>query len=105
MKDAYSFHSSDEEFKEYYEGMKKVYLKIFERLGLASDTYIAQADGGTFTDKYSHEFQVKLAIGEDFLFLDNMSKECFNKEVTPSMIPVLNISDEKLLERQDMYAP
>ncbi len=105
MKDAYSFHSSNEDFEKYYEGMKKVYLKIFERLGLASDTYIAQADGGTFTDKYSHEFQVKLSIGEDFLFLDNMSKECFNKEVTPSMIPVPNVSNEKLLERQDMYAP
>jgi prolyl-tRNA synthetase len=32
MKDAYSFHSSDSEFVEYYEGMKKVYLKIFDRL-------------------------------------------------------------------------
>jgi len=32
MKDAYSFHISDEEFEEYYEGMKKVYMKIFDRL-------------------------------------------------------------------------
>ncbi|MDF1682298.1 MAG: hypothetical protein P1U46_00550 [Patescibacteria group bacterium] len=32
MKDAYSFHISDEEFVSYYEGMKKVYMKIFDRL-------------------------------------------------------------------------
>lgn len=105
MKDAYSFHSSDEEFKEYYEGMKKVYLKIFERLWLGNDIYIAQADGGTFTDKYSHEFQVKLEIGEDLIFLDPLSKECFNKEVTPSMISTPNKSDAILLEREDIYAP
>jgi prolyl-tRNA synthetase len=32
MKDAYSFHSSDEDFVKYYEAMKKVYLRIFERI-------------------------------------------------------------------------
>jgi prolyl-tRNA synthetase len=62
MKDAYSFHIDDVEFSEYYEGIKKVYLKIFERLELLSDTYVTLADGGVFTDKYSHEFQVVLPI-------------------------------------------
>jgi len=32
MKDAYSFHIDQKEFDEYYEGMKKVYMKIFTRL-------------------------------------------------------------------------
>jgi prolyl-tRNA synthetase len=45
MKDAYSFHISNEEFEEYYEGMKKVYMKIFDRLDLLKDTYITLADG------------------------------------------------------------
>jgi prolyl-tRNA synthetase len=62
MKDAYSFHLKDEEFVEYYEGMKKVYMRIFDRLDLLKDTYITLADGGVFTDKYSHEFQVVLPI-------------------------------------------
>jgi prolyl-tRNA synthetase len=44
MKDAYSFHLTDEEFVEYYEGMKKVYMRIFERLELLDDTYITLAD-------------------------------------------------------------
>ena len=81
MKDAYSFHSSDEEFVEYYEWMKKVYLKIFERLGLGEDTIIALADWWTFTDKYSHEFQVKLDIWEDTIYKCKSCGTWHNEEV------------------------
>lgn len=81
MKDAYSFHSSDEDFVKYYEAMKKVYLRIFERIWLWEDTVIALADWWTFTDKYSHEFQVKLPIWEDEIYI---CKNCWlghNKEI------------------------
>ena len=81
MKDAYSFHSSDEEFIKYYEWMKKVYLKIFERLGLWEDTVIALADWWTFTDKYSHEFQVKLDIWEDDIYICKSCGLGHNKEI------------------------
>ena len=33
MKDLYSFHATQEDLDEYYEGLKAAYLKIFERLG------------------------------------------------------------------------
>ncbi|USN58182.1 MAG: hypothetical protein H6767_07830 [Candidatus Peribacteria bacterium] len=62
MKDAYSFHANDEDFKDFYTKMTEVYMRVFHRLGLGEDTVIAVADGGTFTDKYSHEFQVRLGI-------------------------------------------
>ncbi len=81
MKDAYSFHSSDEDFVKYYDWMKEVYLRIFERIGLWEDTVIALADWWTFTDKYSHEFQVKLPIWEDEIYI---CKNCWlwhNKEI------------------------
>jgi len=81
MKDAYSFHSSDEDFVKYYEWMKKVYLKIFERLGLWDDTVIALADWWTFTDKYSHEFQVKLPIWEDDIYICKHCGLGHNKEI------------------------
>jgi prolyl-tRNA synthetase len=32
MKDAYSFHETNEGFEKYYEGMKKVYMNIFDKL-------------------------------------------------------------------------
>jgi prolyl-tRNA synthetase len=104
MKDAYSFHADNEDFVQYYEWMKQVYMNVFTRLWIAKDIYIAQADWWTFTEKYSHEFQIKLDIWEDVIFLDPKSKECFNKEVTPCTIPTPNISDDTLLERQDKEA-
>ncbi len=104
MKDAYSFHADNEEFVQYYEWMKEIYMNVFTRLWLEKDIYITQADWWTFTEKYSHEFQIKLDIWEDVIFLDPKSKECFNKEVTPCIIPNPNISDDKLLERQDIEA-
>lgn len=81
MKDAYSFHLTDEEFVEYYEGMKKVYMKIFDRLWLLADTYITLADWWVFTDKYSHEFQVVLPIWEDEIYICDNCGTSHNKEV------------------------
>ncbi len=81
MKDAYSFHLTDEEFVEYYEWMKKVYMKIFDRLDLLKDTYITLADGWVFTDKYSHEFQVVLPIWEDDIYICDNCNTAHNKEV------------------------
>lgn len=81
MKDAYSFHIEDEKFSEYYEGMKEVYMKIFNRLGIGADTHITLADGGVFTDKYSHEFQTVLPIGEDDIYICDHCGTSHNKEV------------------------
>ncbi len=81
MKDAYSFHSSDEDFVKYYEWMKKVYMRIFERIWLWEDTVIALADGWTFTDKYSHEFQVKTEIGEDTIYICEKCDTAHNEEI------------------------
>ena len=81
MKDAYSFHIEWWDFDEYYEWMKKVYMKIFDRLGLASDTYITLASGWDFTEKYSHEFQVVLPIGEDDIYICDSCGTSHNKEI------------------------
>ncbi len=62
MKDLYSFHTDEEDFKKYYEIVKKAYEKIFKRLALkAIET---QASGGAFS-KVSHEYQVLTDAGED----------------------------------------
>ena len=81
MKDAYSFHIDDAKFSHYYEGMKEVYMKIFHRLGIGADTHITLADGWVFTDKYSHEFQTVLPIGEDDIYICDDCWTSHNKEV------------------------
>lgn len=102
MKDAYSFHLTNEGFEEYYEWMKKIYMSIFERLWLWKDTYITVADGWVFTDKYSHEFQTVLPIWEDTIYIDDTTWESFNQEVAPSKIWIENISDIEMFEKQDI---
>ncbi len=81
MKDAYSFHATDDDFVEFYEKMKQAYMRVFTRLWLWNDTFIAEADWGTFTDKFSHEFQVRLDIWEDEIYKCNSCNACFNKEI------------------------
>jgi len=68
MKDFYSFHESKADLEKFYEKMKKVYLKTFNRLGLKS--IVVEASGGTFS-KYSHEFQVLNPNGEDEIIYCN----------------------------------
>ena len=62
MKDLYSFHTTEEDFEEYYKIMRKVYMNIFKRLGL--DAIETEASGGAFSE-FSHEYQVLTTAGED----------------------------------------
>ncbi len=66
MKDGYSFHPGEEDFKVYYEQMKRVYTKIFERMGLK--TVAAESDNGYIGGEYCHEFIVESEIGESKYF-------------------------------------
>ena len=84
MKDLYSFHTSEEDLKTYYEESKKVYTQIFEELGLGADTMITLASGGDFTKDYSHEFQTRCESGEDTIYLNRTSGIAYNKEVMPA---------------------
>jgi len=65
MKDLYSFHTSEEDFWDFYERSKTAYLAVYRRCGL--DAMVVEASGGVFS-KYSHEFQVATEYGEDIVF-------------------------------------
>lgn len=67
MKDAYSFHRNEEDFKKTYEEMKKVYSRIFERMGMK--TTAVEADNGYIGGEYSHEFIAESEIGESRYFI------------------------------------
>lgn len=45
MKDAYSFHRSQEELDNYFEVMHAAYDRVFDRLGIADSTYYTFASG------------------------------------------------------------
>lgn len=95
MKDAYSFHRDIADFDLFYADIKKVYMRVFERLWLGSDTVIADADGGAISDKNSHEFQTFLPVGEDIIVQDS-SGYCYNLELA-SGVPDDKNSSEAVL--------
>ena len=104
MKDAYSFHADIKDFEEFYEGVIKAYNKIFERLGIAKDTVMADADWWAISDKNSHEFQTFLDIWEDVIVMDS-SGYCYNLELASGIADEKNISEkEEKLEIIDSVA-
>ena len=80
MKDLYSFHKDEKDMLAYYEKMKSVYKKTFERMGL--DAILTDAAGGTFS-KTSHEFQVVCESGEDEIIYCPGGDFSANLEVSP----------------------
>lgn len=85
MKDAYSFHASDECLNETYERMHTAYNKIFSRLGL--DFRPVRADTGSIGGALSHEFHVLAQSGEDDIAFSNVSDFAANVELAEAVAP------------------
>lgn len=63
MKDAYSFHATDDSLDATYIDMHAAYSRIFEACGL--DYTVVEADTGTIGGSSSNEFMVVAQTGED----------------------------------------
>ncbi|MCW0459189.1 Proline--tRNA ligase [Xanthomonas sacchari] len=85
MKDAYSFHISDEDLAREYENMKAAYTRIFTRLGLQFRA--VQADSGDIGGDASQEFHVLAASGEDSLAFSTGSDYAANVEAAVAAAP------------------
>lgn len=85
MKDAYSFHLSDESLDETYEKMHQAYTNIFNRLGLNFRPVLA--DTGAIGGAKSHEFQVLADSGEDDIVFSNASDYAANIELAEAVAP------------------
>lgn len=68
MKDAYSFHATEEDFKKEYQNMMDTYTRIFTRFGL--QTVIVESDNGYIGGEYCHEFVVESEAGESKFLTD-----------------------------------
>lgn len=102
MKDAYSFHASEESLDEKYEDMKQAYTNIFTRLGL--DFRAVIADGGSIGGTGTHEFMALSEIGEDTIAYSETGSYAANIE----MAEVLNDyvkSDEPLQDIEKIATP
>ena len=84
MKDAYSFHSTEESLQETYDVMYDTYTNIFNRLGLEFRAVIA--DSGAIGGSSSHEFHVLADSGEDAIAVSDQSTYAANLEKATSLI-------------------
>ncbi|WP_313653183.1 proline--tRNA ligase [Pantoea sp.] len=85
MKDAYSFHVSQESLQETYDAMYRAYSQIFSRMGL--DFRAVQADTGSIGGSASHEFQVLAQSGEDDVIFSTESDYAANIELAEAVEP------------------
>ncbi len=80
MKDAYSFHSSQECLEKYYQRCHEAYVRIFKRIGLKQCLSIL-SDSGMMGGAVSHEFMAIADCGEDTIFASPDGSYRANREV------------------------
>ncbi|ETS98216.1 proline--tRNA ligase [Providencia sp. PROV188] len=97
MKDAYSFHTSQESLQETYDAMYQAYSKIFTRIGF--DFRAVQADTGSIGGNASHEFQVLAQSGEDDVVFSTESDFAANIEFAEAVAP----SVQRAAPSQEMH--
>ncbi len=85
MKDAYSFHTSQESLQTTYDDMYAAYSAIFTRIGL--DFRAVRADTGSIGGSSSHEFQVLADSGEDDIVFSTESDYAANIEMAQALAP------------------
>ncbi len=68
MKDAYSFHTSQEDLEKYYAVMANSYDRIFARAGIP-EVVTVKSDSGMIGGSVSHEYMLLTEAGEDSIVL------------------------------------
>ena len=94
MKDAYSFHTTQEDLEAYYEECYKAYENIFRRCGIP-ETISVKSDSGMMGGKVAHEFMLVTDIGEDYLAVCDCGFSA-NMEVAPAIIENAPAADTPL---------
>ena len=85
MKDAYSFHTSQEDLEKVYQEFYDAYNRIFARCGIPEVVAVC-SDSGMMGGKISHEYMLLTDIGEDTLVLCSECDYKANMEAAPSIV-------------------
>lgn len=102
MKDAYSFHATQESLDEVYNRLYKAYANVFTRCGLNFRAVIA--DSGAMGGKDTHEFMVLSEVGEDTIAYSNRSDYAANIEMAP-VVTTYEKSTEALAILEKVHTP
>ncbi len=102
MKDAYSFHTSQEDLEAYYSRCYEAYERIFARAGIPETVAVA-SDSGMMGGNLSHEFMLLTPVGEDSIAI---CPECgFRANMEAAQSIVENARDEISAPLELVYTP
>ncbi|MBP3697477.1 MAG: proline--tRNA ligase, partial [Clostridia bacterium] len=102
MKDAYSFHTSQEDLERYYDICYKAYERIFARAGIPEVITVA-SDSGMMGGSISHEYMLLSPVGEDSIAVCSECDYRANMEAAESIIDNEISGETKELEL--VYTP
>ncbi len=97
MKDAYSFHTSQEDLEQYYDRCHKAYERIFARAGIPEVISVA-SDSGMMGGSISHEFMLLTPVGEDSLAICSECDYKANIEAAENIVHNMNTLPVKPLQ-------
>ncbi len=97
MKDAYSFHTSQEDLEQYYDKCYDAYHKIYARAGVP-EVISVKSDTGMMGGKVAHEFMLLTDIGEDTLVICDSCDYRSNMEVAVGKLAVATTTEAEIKE-------
>ena len=100
MKDAYSFHISDEDLKAYYDRVYDAYIRIFKRIGMKRVVAV-KSDSGMMGGSIAHEYMLLTPIGEDTIVICPTCGYKANMEVATTVRET--VRDEKSEVLKEVY--
>ena len=102
MKDAYSFHTSQEDLEQYYDRMAKAYFRIFQKAGIP-EVVSVKSDSGMIGGSVSHEYMLLVDAGEDSIVLCDECGYSANMEAADTTVDNSGCSAMRELEK--VYTP
>lgn len=97
MKDAYSFHMTQEDLEEYYNKVHEAYVRIFNRIGMKNFISV-KSDSGMMGGSVSHEFMLLTEIGEDTIAICDECEYKANMEVADGKLPEFDFGEDRAME-------
>lgn len=104
MKDAYSFHTSQEDLEQYYHKCYDAYCRIFARCGIP-EVAVVKSDSGMMGGNISHEYMLLTPAGEDSIAICPECGYSANVEAAESIVENENkLPKEELKEVSTPHA-
>ena len=103
MKDAYSFHTSQEDLERYYQICYDAYHRIFARAGVP-DVVAVKSDSGMMGGSVSHEYMLLTPIGEDSIAICDGCDYKANMEAAENLVDNSG-NNREMAELEKVYTP